>query len=274
MAENENPYIQGHKVDGYWYGPSGSKIGTEEESNMGQFFGDLYETFGSKNSASKAGKQRAEAELDRQFNANEAEKQRQWETQMSNTSLQRKMADAQAAGLNPIFALDSQGASTPAGASASHSGGSGSQDTGYASGFLKVASIAAALISSGARMATASKVAGEKIASDTAMKAASINARKEIANNYISGAAARSAASDKVRQDIASKYNSSMLKMNSARIAASEARQREQFAQQVALRADANAHPDDKDIMGDRIPHWRHFASKVDEMYRNKDKKK
>lgn len=48
------------------------------------------------------------------FNADEAEKQRQWETDMSNTEVQRRMADMQAAGINPLMAAN-YGASTPTG---------------------------------------------------------------------------------------------------------------------------------------------------------------
>lgn len=52
------------------------------------------------------------------FNANEAEKNRDWQQYMSNTSYQRAAADLEAAGLNRILALGS-GASTPSGATAS-----------------------------------------------------------------------------------------------------------------------------------------------------------
>lgn len=52
------------------------------------------------------------------FNAAEAQKDRDWQEEMSNTALARKMADAERAGLNPIFAVNAQGATTPTGSKA------------------------------------------------------------------------------------------------------------------------------------------------------------
>ena len=58
----------------------------------------------------------------RKFNAAEAQKQRDWETEMSNTAYQRAVKDMKEAGLNPAMMYGSGGAgmaSTPSGASAS-----------------------------------------------------------------------------------------------------------------------------------------------------------
>lgn len=54
------------------------------------------------------------------FNAQQAQINRDYETEMSNTSFQRQVADMQAAGVNPALAMNSgsNGASTPSGSNA------------------------------------------------------------------------------------------------------------------------------------------------------------
>lgn len=69
-------------------------------------------------------------EAQNQFNAEEAEKARSFEKEMSDTAYQRQVADMQAAGVNPALAMggSSSGASTPSGQAASASSVSGISD--------------------------------------------------------------------------------------------------------------------------------------------------
>ena len=53
-----------------------------------------------------------------EFNAAEAEKQRNWEEYMQSTNYQRMVADMQAAGVNPALAMSNGQPSTPSGSSA------------------------------------------------------------------------------------------------------------------------------------------------------------
>lgn len=53
------------------------------------------------------------------YNSAEAEKNRQYQTLMSNTAYQRAVEDLKRAGLNPILAAMNMGASTPSGSTAS-----------------------------------------------------------------------------------------------------------------------------------------------------------
>lgn len=69
---------------------------------------------------------------DQSFNASEAQKNRDWQEQMANTSWQRAVGDMEKAGLNPMLAYSQGGAGSGSGAQASIGMGSSAQGSASA----------------------------------------------------------------------------------------------------------------------------------------------
>lgn len=65
-----------------------------------------------------------QAELNRLFSADEAQKNREFQERMSNTAYQRAITDLKKSGLNPYLVISNGGASSPSGATASGSSAS------------------------------------------------------------------------------------------------------------------------------------------------------
>lgn len=101
------------------------------------------------------------------FNASEAQKNRDWQEQMSNTSYQRAVADMRAAGINPYYAMSQGGASTPAGGSA-RSGAGTSMQSGRGFGML--------LSALGGVLGNATRLVAQKMYGDTLKDVAAIRA--------------------------------------------------------------------------------------------------
>lgn len=107
-----------------------SAVTVSNDVDKASKFGDLVNEDGSSNisgitSLEQLGPMLTEAvvgaipEIQRQWSSAEALKERDWQTQMSNTAYQRSVADMKAAGINPILAYSQGGATSGIGASAS-----------------------------------------------------------------------------------------------------------------------------------------------------------
>lgn len=109
------------------------------------------------------------AQQNNAFNAQEAERNRNWQAYMSNTAWQRGVADMKAAGINPMLAFSKGGASTPGGSQASGNVGNPQQNT--MAGFNGALQTALQVYTAKQNLENA-RLSGQNIAADTALKTA------------------------------------------------------------------------------------------------------
>lgn len=114
---------------------SSSKVDEDSNRDLAEYFSGLLTSAG------------AENDLNREYNAEQAQINRDWLTEMSNTSYQRAVADMQKAGLNPILAFSQGGASTPSGSSASYNVGGGDTLSSLINSFSNLISSATDVLS-------------------------------------------------------------------------------------------------------------------------------
>lgn len=118
-------------IDGFAHNEWRTPLGTLDYGNhegTGTLADEIVNNFNGSSAVQEQGETNLALQHDAQaFNSAEAQKQRDWEQMMANTTYQRGMADMKAAGLNPWLMVQGSGAPVASGSSASSSASSVSQ---------------------------------------------------------------------------------------------------------------------------------------------------
>lgn len=123
------PGAQGGGGRGNGFSSSASSSDTGIDYSGMEYLEGLFSSVGAENEANRLYNS-AQAALNRRFQSDEAQIQRDWYESLSNSAFQRSMADMEKAGLNPILAYQQGGAASsgtgiPSGSAASSSSSGG-----------------------------------------------------------------------------------------------------------------------------------------------------
>lgn len=149
-------YAKNYNADPLIQASSASSVGNSALDSVGRYLDGLFSTVGEENQANRDFN-RQEAIDQRDWQADENQKNREWQTYMANTAYQRATNDLKVAGLNPILAATNGATSTPSGvvgsgASASYNVGGGDTFSSILNSISGIASALSGFLPSGQAM--------------------------------------------------------------------------------------------------------------------------